>query len=96
MPRSRPRRFWLIQGWDSTTEIYSRRVPIGSISEERLRALLAALAAKHGLTDDETVDSFLNPKAKGHRAHLEIGKQSKPFVLSCGPNPYFDAKIVEE
>jgi hypothetical protein len=96
MLRSRPRRFWLIQGWDSMTEIYSRRVPYGSISEERLCALLAALAAKHGLTDDETVDSFLNPKAKGHRVHLEIRKQSKPYVVSCGPNPYFDAQIIEE
>jgi hypothetical protein len=96
MTRSKTRRFWEIQGWDSTKEVYSRRVPYGSISEQRLRALLAALAAKHGLTDDETVDSYLNPKAKGHRVHLEVQLQARPYTLSCGPNPYFHARIVED
>jgi hypothetical protein len=96
MPSSKPRRYWEIQGWDSTKEIYLRRVPCGSISEQRLSALLAALAAKHGLTNDETVDSYLNPKAKGYRVHLEVSKQTKAYVLSCGPNPYFNARIVED
>jgi hypothetical protein len=95
MPHPKTRRFWEIKGWDSTKEIYSRRVPYGSISEQRLSSVLAALAARHGLTDDETVDSYLNPKAKGYRVHLEMSKQTKPYALSCGPNPYFGARIVD-
>jgi hypothetical protein len=95
MPPPSKRRFWSITGWDSLKEIYSRRVPYGSISEQRLRALLAALAAKHGLTDDEIVDSYLNPKAKGHRALLDVQLDSgSSYVLSCGDNPHFTARVV--
>jgi hypothetical protein len=96
MPRSKSRRFWKITGTESLREIYSRRIPYGSINESRLRELLAALAAKHSLTDDEIVDSYLNPKAKGYRLHLEIQAHSSPYSLSCGPNPEFHARIVEE
>ena len=71
-------------------------MPYGSISETRLRALLAALAAKHGLTDDEIVDAYLNPKAKGHRVLLDVQLDSTAYVLSCGDNPHFTAQIVDE
>jgi hypothetical protein len=96
VPKSNARRFWSINGWDSLRPIYSRRVPYDSISENRLRALLAALAAKHGLTDDEIVDSYLNPKSKEHRALLDVQLDSTPYVLSCGDNPHFTAQIVNE
>jgi hypothetical protein len=96
MQKPKERRFWSITGWESLKEIYSRRIPYGSISETRLRALLAALAAKHGLTDDEIVDSYLNPKARGYRAHLEVQLDSSAYVVSCGDHPHFIARVVNE
>jgi hypothetical protein len=85
--------YWRIQGYDSTTKIYERNVALSQITRDQMKALLMALAAKAGLTNDEIVGCYATKRTKIYRSHLEI--QRDGFTLMCGSNPHFVATIVD-
>jgi hypothetical protein len=85
-------RSWLIRGYDSTTLIYEKLVPIGCYSARQVQSLLQALTAKAGLTNDETVGAYARRGTRLHNVHLEVTKGGPHCVFSCGSNPYFTAE----
>ena len=90
------KRYWRINGYDSTKLIFEKDIPHGSMSEEQMADALRALASRAGLTYDEIVESYLRPNAKGYRGLLEVQVSSRPkFSMSCGMNPHFIASVVE-
>jgi hypothetical protein len=91
------KRYWVIEGWDSTTQFYFRKVPVGYITESRIEALLACLAAKYGLSDDEIVSAFAKRNSKIYQPLLETqGASPKlPWSRVVGGNPYFLARVEE-
>lgn len=90
-------KFWHIVGYDSTTVIFERLVPVGRLSEKQMKEALRVLAAKDGLTYDEIVDCHMKKNAKDYRTHLEVQVGSGPkSSMSCGSNPYFIASVAEK
>lgn len=71
---------WRIQGFDSTTKIFEIEVSLGQFSDDGIKSLLKALAAKHGLKDTEIIGAY----AKGGTK------------ISCGHNPHFIASVVDQ
>ncbi|WP_218176497.1 hypothetical protein, partial [Pseudomonas putida] len=55
------KRVWIIEGWQSTTNIFSQEVPCNQLPEGRVGDLLKFLVAKHGLSEREII-SALAPK----------------------------------
>ena len=92
----KPRRFWLIEGYDSTTRIFQGYRPKGDYSENRMRDLLASLTAKAGLEYQEILDSYARRNSKRYALHLEVQRSGPPFMLMCGSNPCFVATIIDE
>jgi|GEM_PF-4398779 len=45
------KRVWIIEGWQSTTNIFSQEVPCSQLPEGRVGDLLKFLVAKHGLSE---------------------------------------------
>lgn len=89
-------RFWHIEGYDSTTKIYDRKVKIGFFSENQIQNLLKALAAKAGLTFDEIVGAYAKKKTMISNNLLSIQKDGPYPVYMCGDNPHFIARVVVE
>jgi hypothetical protein len=89
-------KFWRIVGYNSTTQIFERLVPLGRMSENQMKEALRVLAAKASLTYDEIVDCHVNKNSKGYRTLLEVQVEARrKFSMSCGTNPYFIASVVE-
>ena len=57
-------RYWQIRGYNGTTQIFEREVPVGYFSEDQIKCLLKALAAKAGLEFDEMVGAYARKKSK--------------------------------
>jgi hypothetical protein len=91
------KKYWRIVGYDTTTQIFEKLVPLGTLSEKQMADALRALAARAGLTFDEILDCHARKNAKGYRTLLEVQIESHPkFSMSCGLNPYFIASVVEK
>jgi hypothetical protein len=58
------KKYWLIQGYDSLTLIYEKRVACGQLTDEQVKALLKALVAKAGLTFDEIIGAYAKRRTK--------------------------------
>ena len=89
-------KYLMIEGYESQTQIYRRKIPIGSFTERQLEALLKALAAKAGLENDEIVGAYAKRRTKIANDLLEVTKETSTFMYSCGLNPYFTARPVNE
>lgn len=63
---------WKIVVYDDVTPRFECSIPVGQISQARLKTLLQVLAAKHCLTDAEIVGCFLRRNATEYRADLEV------------------------
>jgi hypothetical protein len=91
------KKYWRIVGYDSTTQIFEKLIPLGTLSQKQMTEALRVLAARAGLTFDEILDCHTKKNAKAYRAHLEVHVASHPvFSMSCGSNPYFIASVVEK
>lgn len=90
------RRYWRIQGHDSTEITYERRIPIGQLSEKQLQELLKALTAKAGLTYDEIVGAYATRRTEIANDLLQVHRDRPNPHFWCGNNPYFDACVVDE
>jgi hypothetical protein len=84
---------WLIRGYDSTTMIYEKTVDAGQITQIQMTALLKALAAKAGLTDDEIVGAYATRRTKIANDLLRVQREGPQVTFSCGSSPYFVASI---
>lgn len=88
-------RCWRIEGFDGTTKVFETSVPVHHLSQKQAEEALIRLASRH-LTDDEIVASSLNRRGKGISL-LEIHRDGQSSNnISCGENPHYVARIVEE
>ena len=88
---------WLIRGYRGLEMFYEVRRPFGAYSEKRMAHLLQALAARETLNLTETVDAYAARNTRlSNPVVLEVRRDSKPFGLTCGVNPYFIATVVEK
>jgi hypothetical protein len=85
--------YWLIRGFDSTRMIYERRVGVGQITQDQIKALLKALAAKAGLTCDEIAGAYATRRTTIANDLLQVHKDGPHPTFSCGSNPFFVASI---
>jgi len=89
-------RYWHILGYDSLERIYDRKVKVGYFSEARIQELLMALAARAGLNYDEIVGAYATKNVKISNVLLEVRKNGPHPDYTCGDNPWFTARVVEE
>ena len=87
--------YWLIRGYDGSVLIYETKIDIGQITENQIKALLMALAAKAGLTYDEIVGAYAKKSAKIRNELLCVKKDGSHPTFTCGTNPHFVAAIAE-
>jgi len=91
------KKYWRIVGYDSTTQIFDKLRPLGTLSQKQMIEALRALVARAGLTFEEILDCHAKKNAKTYCALLEVQVESHPnFSMSCGSNPYFVASVVEQ
>ena len=90
------RRYWHIEGYDGLTKIYDRKVKVGYFSENQIKNLLMALAAKAGLNFDEIVGAYAKKRTKIWNELLSIRKDGPHPIYMCGENPHFIARVVVE
>jgi hypothetical protein len=91
------KKYWRVVGYDSTTQIFEKLVPLGTLSQKQMTEAIRVLAARAGLTFEEILDCHAKKNAKGYRTLLEVQVESHPrFSMSCGSNPYFIASVVEK
>ncbi len=88
-------RCWHIEGYEGLTKIYDRKLSIGYFSEAQLKSLLMALTAKAGLNMDEVVGAYVRKNSKIHN-NLLVVKRGFRAEFSCGENPYFIARAVDD
>ena len=91
------KRYWKIQGWDSTKKLFEFKVKLGQITENGMNDLLRALTAKYALDDSEIISSYAKKRTKIHSNYLEVQRLTgKKYTLSCGTNPYVIAVVEDE
>lgn len=84
---------WVIEGWDSTQLLWSKRVPSHYFSERQMEEVLKYLCAKYGLTNEEILSSFSRKNCDIHQQFLLVQRSSgSRFAMTCGDNPYFIAR----
>jgi hypothetical protein len=71
-------------------------VGFGQFTEDQMRHLLRALAAKAGLNLREIVGAYASRKTKIANHLLEVHKDFAYPTYSCGSNPHFEASVVDE
>jgi len=89
-------KYWYIEGYDSTTKIFEKKVNVGCFSENQIKSLLMALAAKAGLNFNEIVGAYAKKNTKISNDLLSIQKDSPYPAYTCGDNPYFHARVVTD
>lgn len=88
--------YWLIQGYDGTTMFYERKVGASQVTQNQMKDLLKAMAAKAGLRYDEIVGAYASRRTKTANDLLHVRKDGPHARFSCGENPFFVASIVRE
>jgi hypothetical protein len=88
-------KFWRIAGYHGTDQIWSRDIPVGSMTERQLESLLRCLAACAGLTLDEMPGAFAKRGTKIATTLLDVHRDRVNYTFMCGSNPHFVACIVE-
>ena len=87
---------WLIQGYDSQTKIYERRISIGQLTEKQVEALLKALVSKAGLTFNDIVGAFVKKRTRIANQLLAVNRDGPGPRFMCGGNPFFTARTVSD
>lgn len=85
---------WRIRGYDSTTEIFDVKVPIGQMTQSGLKELLRALVAKD-LSPREVVGAYAKRGTRISNGLLDILRsndlEKRRTSYSCGGNPHYVA-----
>jgi hypothetical protein len=87
-------RYWQIRGYNGATKIFEKEVHVSHFSENQIKCLLKALAAKAGLEFDEIVGAYARKKSKISNDLLLVNKDGPYPVYICGANPHFVAKVI--
>ena len=92
------KKFWKIEGYDSTLKIYEVEVPFHCFQGRLIENLLQALVAKTGLEFDEIVGAYACCRSEIANDMLSIHREfSNNYVtLMCGSNPYFVARVIHK
>jgi hypothetical protein len=85
--------YWLIEGYDSTTKIFEKRIEAGQITEQQAMDMLKALVAKAGLTFDEIVGAYARRRSTIANDHLLVQRDGPHCVFYCGGNPHFEVSL---
>jgi hypothetical protein len=88
------RKYWKIEGYEGQKKVFETQVKYGYFSENKIKCLLKAMAAKAGLNYDEMVVAYSNKDARISSNLLEVQRDNSGATLSCGTNPYFTARVV--
>ena len=84
---------WKIDGYDSTTPIYSGEVP-GGMTVDEIEVILQRLACQH-LNCEEIVGASLRRNFKGHNNLLACHKSDGGRSVMTGGNPHYAARLVD-
>jgi len=90
------KRYWCIQGYDGLKTIFKMKVGVGQFTDDQIKHLLQALAAKAGLNFDEIVGAYAKRRTKISNKLLHVHKDSTRPDYMCGSNPVFTARVVDE
>jgi hypothetical protein len=88
--------YWEIRGFSGLRKIFEKHAPAGCFSERQIQDLLKALAAREGLTLDEIVGAYAKRKTKLANSLLSVHKAGPYPNYSCGSDPHFIARIVDQ
>lgn len=87
--------FWRIEGFDGTELVFETSVPLHHLSQKQVEEVLRRLTCRH-LSENEIVEASLNRRAK-RTMLLDIRRDAQtPLVMSCGENPHYVARLVDE
>lgn len=87
-------RYWHIEGYDSTTKIFDKKIKAGYFTENQIKSLLMALTARAGLNFNEIVGAYSKKKTRISNDLLSVHKCGPYPEYMCGDNPHFIAKLV--
>src|SRR5271157_3873577 len=90
------KRFWRIRGDRGCETIFDQTLPLGSITDDQLKALLRCLAAKANLTNEEIVDAYVKRKTKRAQEFMPVQPNGPAPGYYCGFDTVFTAIIVDE
>lgn len=90
------KRYWLIRGYNSTEEIFKQQVGLGQFTENQIKHVLRALAAKEGLSLSEIVGAYATRGTTIANDRLAVQKYADSHTYTCGSNPFFTASVVDE
>lgn len=88
--------YYVIEVHDGNELLFKCEIPTGQIGSRTLASLIKVLAAKHGLSSDEIVDSHLKKNVHAYKPLLEIHRFSgRPYQLTCGTNPHVAVRVID-
>ena len=90
------KRYWRIKGYKRFDTIIDVKIPVGSLTENKLQELLKCFAAKEGLSYEEIVGAYLKRNAKRAHELLHVQKNGPYPEYMCGTDPSFVAVVVDE
>ncbi len=90
------KRFWRIRGERSFETVFDQTLPLGSITNDQLKALLRCLAAKANLTNEEIVGAYAKRKTKRTQEFMPVQPNGPTPRYYCGIDTVFTAIIVDE
>ena len=89
------KRVWRIEGFDGTELIFEKEIPLHLLSDGQIEEVLRRLVSRH-LSENEIVGASLNRKAK-RTSLLDVRRSAQPpLLISCGENPHYIARVVDE
>lgn len=90
------RKYWRIRGYKKFDTIVDITIPVGSMTESQLQALLKCFAAKEELSYEEIVGAYVKQGTKRAHEILHVQKNGPYPEYNCGNDPSFVAIIVDE
>jgi hypothetical protein len=90
------KRFWRIRGYKNFDAFLDVTIPVGSMTESQVQALLKCLAAKEGLTYGEIIGGYVKRNTKRAHELLHVQKHGPYPEYDCGHDPSFVAIVVDE
>ena len=90
------KRFWRIRGERGFETIFDQTLPLVSITDNQLKALLRCLAAKANLTNEEIVGAYVKCKTKPAHELMAVQSNGPTPGYYCGFDTFFIAIIVDE
>jgi hypothetical protein len=89
-------RYWLICGYDGLTKTFEMTVAVGQFTDDQIKQMLRALAAKAGLEYPEIVGAYAKRGTKAANNLLVVERESATHTYWCGVDHHFSASVVDE